>query len=101
MALRRKKFNSVVQRHSFTSIANDLSFTEATISVLADHSRDSITSLNIHMIDGELINAADSIVTYIKGMLGGHTVKHARSAVDRDTRENTFTQFVVSQADIR
>lgn len=47
-----------VLRHSFTSIANDLGFTEATIGTLVGHSRDSVTGRYIHTIDTLLVMAA-------------------------------------------
>jgi len=46
-----------VLRHSFTSIANDLGFTEATIGTLVGHSRDSVTGRYIHTVDTLLVMA--------------------------------------------
>jgi len=63
-----------VLRHSFTSIANDLGFTEATIGTLVGHSRDSVTGRYIHTVDALLVMAADTVAGFIKGLLGGGDV---------------------------
>src|SRR5271166_3536210 len=60
-----------VLRHSFTSIANDLGFTEATIGTLVGHSRDSVTGRYIHTVDSLLVMAADTVAGFIRGLLEG------------------------------
>jgi integrase len=50
-----------VLRHSFSSIANDLGFTEATIGALMGHSRGTVTGRYIHTVDSLLVMAADSV----------------------------------------
>ena len=60
-----------VLRHSFSSIANDLGFTEATIGALMGHTRGTVTGRYIHTIDSLLVMAADTVAGYIQGLLDG------------------------------
>ena len=83
-----------VLRHSFASICNDLGFTEATIAALVGHSRGTVTSHYIHMVDTALIMAADSIAGYIQGLLDGVKFTHTAYALDRDSRKSALVHFL-------
>ncbi len=88
-----------VLRHSFSSIANDLGFTEATIGSLIGHSRGSVTGRYIHTIDTMLIMAADTIAGYIQGLLDGKTFKRTSYALDRASREATLSRLLAETND--
>lgn len=60
-----------VLRHSFSSVANDLGFTEATIGALMGHSSGTVTGRYIHTVDALLIMAADTVAGHIQGLLDG------------------------------
>lgn len=83
-----------VLRHSFASIANDLGFTEVTIAALVGHTKGSVTSKYIHTIDTALIMAADSISSYIQGLLDGVEFKQTAYALDRDSRKAALARFL-------
>ena len=82
-----------VLRHSFTSIANDLGFTEATIGTLVGHSRDSVTGRYIHTVDTLLVMAADTVAGFIKGLLEGKRFRQTSYALDRASREATLARL--------
>jgi integrase len=82
-----------VLRHSFTSIANDLGFTEATIGTLVGHSRDSVTGRYIHTVDTLLVMAADTVAGFIKGLLDGKKFRQTSYALDRESREATLARL--------
>ena len=82
-----------VLRHSFTSIANDLGFTEATIGTLVGHSRDSVTGRYIHTVDTLLVMAADTVAGFIKGLLEGKRFRRTSYALDRTSREATLARL--------
>jgi integrase len=82
-----------VLRHSFTSIANDLGFTEATIDTLVGHSRDSVTGRYIHTVDRLLVMAADTVAGFIKGLLEGKRFRQTSYALDRTSREATLARL--------
>jgi integrase len=82
-----------VLRHSFTSIANDLGFTEATIGALVGHSRDSVTGRYIHTVDTLLVMAADTVAGFIKGLLEGKRFRQTSYALDRASREATLARL--------
>lgn len=83
-----------VLRHSFASLANDLGFTEATISAIVGHSRNSVTSKYIHTLDTALVMAADTISGYIHGLLSGLAFQRTSYALDRQSRENALARFL-------
>jgi len=83
-----------VLRHSFASLANDLSFTESTVASLLGHATNSITSKYIHSLDSVLIMAADTIATYVQGLLDGQTFNKTAYALDRASRRAALDQFV-------
>lgn len=83
-----------VLRHSFASIANDLGFTEVTIAALVGHSKGSVTSKYIHTLDTALIMAADTISSYIQGLLEGIEFKQTAYALDRDSRKAALVRFL-------
>jgi integrase len=83
-----------VLRHSFASIANDLGFTEVTIAALVGHSKGTVTSKYIHTLDTALIMAADTISSYIQGLLNGVEFKQTAYAVDRDSRKAALARFL-------
>ena len=85
-----------VLRHSFASIANDLGYTEVTISALMGHSKGSVTSKFIHTMDTALVMAADNIAGYIQGLIEGIKFKHTAYSFDRESRKNALAQFLQS-----
>lgn len=83
-----------VLRHSFASIANDLSFAEVTIAALVGHAKGSVTSKYIHTLDTALIMAADTISGYIQGLLDGVHFKQTAYALDRNSRKAALARFL-------
>jgi site-specific recombinase XerC len=83
-----------VLRHSFASIANDLGFTEVTIAALVGHAKGSVTSKYIHTLDTALIMAADTIASYIQGLLDGIEFQQTAYALDRDSRKAALARFL-------
>lgn len=47
-------------RHSFASIANDLGFTDITITALIGHAKGSVTIKYVHTLDSTLSTATDT-----------------------------------------
>ncbi len=93
-----------ILRHSFSSIANDLGFTEATIGALMGHSRSTVTGRYIHTVDSLLVMAADTISGYIRGLLDGKKFHRTTYALDRASREATLARLfeqAVSSDDTR
>jgi integrase len=91
-----------VLRHSFSSVANDLGFTEATIGALMGHSRSTVTGRYIHTVDSLLVMAADTAAGYIQGLLDGKKFRRTTYALDRASREaalaRLFEQLIPSEA---
>jgi integrase len=91
-----------VLRHSFSSLANDLGFTEATIGALIGHSRGTVTGRYIHTVDSLLVMAADTVAGYIQGLLDGKKFRRTTYALDRVSREaalaRLFAQSTSSEA---
>jgi integrase len=91
-----------VLRHSFSSIANDLGFTEATIGALIGHSRGTVTGRYIHTVDSLLVMAADTVAGHIQGLLDGKKFRRTTYALDRVSREAALVrlleQAVVAEA---
>src|SRR6516162_2912525 len=58
-------------RHSFTSLANDLGYSEATIAALVGHKGRSMTSRYIHGADAVLLAAADAVANRTAELMGG------------------------------
>jgi integrase len=91
-----------VLRHSFSSIANDLGFTEATIGALMGHSRGTVTARYIHTVDSLLVMAADTVAGHIQGLLDGKKFRRTTYALDRASREAALArlleQAVVAEA---
>lgn len=83
-----------VLRHSFASLANDLSFTEVTIAALVGHAKGSVTSRYIHTLDSALIMAADTIAGYVQGLLDGTEFQPTANVLDRSSRRITLDQFL-------
>lgn len=83
-----------ILRHSFSSIANDLGFTEVTIAALIGHAKGSITGRYIHTLDTALIMAADNISGYIEGLLNGAQFKQNSYALDRASRKASMSRFL-------
>ena len=82
-----------VLRHSFSSVANDLGFTEATIGALMGHSSGTVTGRYIHTIDSLLIMAADSVAGHIQGLLDGKAFRRTTYALDRVSREAALARL--------
>src|SRR5262249_52046198 len=57
-------------RHSFASLANDLSYSESTIAALIGHKGHSVTSRYIHSADPVLLAAADAVANRIAELMG-------------------------------
>lgn len=83
-----------VLRHSFASLANDLGFTEITISALLGHAAGSITSRYIHSADAALVMAADSLSGYIEALMRGARLKRTSYTLNRQARKEALTQFL-------
>ena len=83
-----------VLRHSFSSIANDLGFTEATIGALMGHSRGTVTGRYIHTVDSLLVMAADTVAGYIRGLLDGKKFRRTVYALDRASREAALARLL-------
>ena len=79
-----------VLRHSFATMANELGYTEATISVMLGHSRGTITSRYVHNVDAALVNAANAVAGHIADLMG-LTIKS--SAVDYQLELNFVRQI--------
>jgi integrase len=82
-----------VLRHSFSSIANDLGFTEATIGALMGHSGGTVTGRYIHTVDSLLVMAADTVSGYIQGLLDGKKFRRTIYALDRASREAALVRL--------
>jgi integrase len=82
-----------VLRHSFSSIANDLGFTEATIRALVGHSGNTVTSRYIHTVDALLVMAADTVAGFIDGLLDGKAFRQTSYALDRASREASLARL--------
>jgi len=83
-----------VLRHSFSSIANDLGFTEATIGALMGNSRGTVTGRYIHTVDSLLVMAADTVAGHIQGLLDGKKFRRTTYALDRASREAALVRLL-------
>jgi integrase len=59
-------------RHSFTSLAADLGYSELTIGALVGHKGRTITSRYVHSADAVLLSAADAVATKAAALLRGN-----------------------------
>ena len=75
-----------VLRHSLASMANDLSFTEATVAGLLGHAQGTVTGRYIHAVDTALISASDTVAGYIEALMRGKSFSRTSYAFDRDAR---------------
>lgn len=66
-----------ILRHSFTSVAADLGYSELTIAALIGHKKGSVTSRYAHHADAILLAAADKVAERIVALLDG--VRHSPS----------------------
>jgi integrase len=57
-------------RHSFASLANDLGYSEATVSALIGHKGRSVTSRYVHGADAVLLVAADAVARRTAELMG-------------------------------
>lgn len=57
-------------RHGFASLANDLGFTESTVSALLGHSAGTVTGRYIHHVDAVLVAAADRVSAAVAASMG-------------------------------
>ena len=57
-------------RHSFTSLAADLGYSELTIAALVGHNGRSITSRYVHSADAVLLAAADVVADRTAELMG-------------------------------
>jgi integrase len=60
-------------RHSFTSLAADLGYSELTIGALVGHKGRTITSRYVHSADAVLLSAADAVATKTAALMSGNT----------------------------
>jgi integrase len=58
-------------RHSFATTANELGCSEATIAAMVGHSRGTMTSRYVHVVDATLLEAADRVSGVIAHALAG------------------------------
>ncbi len=58
-------------RHSYSSVAGDLGFSEPTIAAMIGHSAGSVTGRYIHHLDSVLLAAADKVARAIDSMMTG------------------------------
>jgi integrase len=59
-----------VLRHSFTSLAADLGYSEPTIAALVGHQGRSVTSRYVHSADAVLLAAADAVANRTSELMG-------------------------------
>lgn len=59
-------------RHSFTSLAADLGYSELTIGALVGHKGRTITSRYVHSADAVLLSAADAVATKTAALMRGN-----------------------------
>src|SRR4029077_16447665 len=71
-------------RHSFTSLAADLGYSELTIGALVGHKGRTVTSRYVHAADAVLLAAADAVANRTSELMGDQ--KHRGSVVDLPTR---------------
>jgi integrase len=57
-------------RHSFASLAGDLTYSETTIAALVGHQGRSITSRYVHAADAVLLAAADAVANRTTELMG-------------------------------
>lgn len=73
-------------RHSFATTANMLGCSEPTIAAMLGHSRGTVTSRYVHVVDATLLAAADRVSGAIAhAMAGGEEAKVVR-LVSREAR---------------
>jgi integrase len=60
-------------RHSFTSLAADLGYSELTIGALVGHRGRTITSRYVHSADAVLLSAADAVAIKTTALISGNT----------------------------
>lgn len=65
-------------RHSFTSLANDLGYTDLTIAALVGHKGRTITSRYVHSADAILLAAADAVAGRTAELMGDRRRKAAQ-----------------------
>lgn len=68
-------------RHSFATTANTLGCSEPTIAAMLGHSRGTMTSRYVHVVDATLLAAADRVASAISKAMAGEkpaTVSHLR-----------------------
>jgi integrase len=83
-------------RHSFTSLANDLGYTDLTIGALVGHKGRTITSRYVHSADAILLAAADAVADRTAELMGDrrHEAKIIglrREALDGEPRSEAST----------
>src|SRR5262249_31234670 len=75
-----------VLRHSFTSVAADLGYSEPTIAALVGHRGRSVTSRYTHVADPVLLAAADAVAKRIAELMGERTPDEAEVVPPRAAR---------------
>jgi integrase len=59
-------------RHSFTSLAPDLGYSEPTIGTLVGHKDRTVTSRYLHSADAVLLSAADAVAIKTTALMSGN-----------------------------
>jgi integrase len=73
-------------RHSFTSLAADIGYSEPTIAALVGHKGRTVTSRYIHSADAVLLAAADAVADHTLELMGERRTKAKVVQLKRSTR---------------
>ena len=79
-----------VLRHSFTSLAADLGYSEPTIAALVGHKGRSVTSRYVHSADAVLLAAADAVADRTAELMGERKPRGRGGAAARDAISISF-----------
>ena len=81
-------------RHSFATTANELGFSEPTIAAMLGHSRGTMTSRYVHVVDATLSAAADRVSGAIAHAMDGESQRRwRREATYRRVRADPLICF--------
>ena len=69
-----------ILRHSFSSLAADMGYSESTIAAMVGHANQSVTSRYIHTADAVLIAASDAVAARTNALMAGVVVQLKRVA---------------------
>ena len=92
--IKRTKLKGVILhtlRHSFATTANTLGCSEPTIAAMLGHSRGTMTSRYVHVVDDTLLAAADRVSGAIaRAMAGEKPANHSQRSEERQRRPAIF-----------